>query len=740
MQVWNNKRLLSTGLLLAMLCASQCVWAQTERNDPGIKGSRKHVLEEILVTARKREESAQDIPLAITTLDEGFLEKIGFADLSDLAEKVPSLSIEPFPTSSSTLVAFMRGVGTIDAEQASRDAGVGIYLDDVYLGRANGLAADMADIKRIEVLRGPQGALYGRNTIGGAIKYVTADPSGTLGFKQTLNMGNRGYLRSLTSIDVPTWLGVDARVSYLTSEKEGLVANAGSGDDFGEQDREGYRVSLKSDLADTLLFQYAYDHSEQEGTSLYAQRGGPSATPGLATPLYTRRLGQSFRPVDLPIKDNFEHNGHALRMTWDATPTMTFKSITAYRNVESERLNDSVEAFGLPVVNAGTLDQSQFSQEFLLNGSLEEKRVDYIVGLYYFKETADQKTAGLTNAFALIENPFDPFNAFRPPQLTDLAAPLEADVVNASSAVFGHVTWVPPIAGDQLSVSLGGRYSRDEREMERTISGVAIDTGGELSKDYTSFDPSLTVDYQWSDNVHAYIRLATAYRSGGFNLRAGTSDPFDQEELLAYELGFKSTLWDQRLRLNAAIFRSEYDDIQLDFVNPMDFTISTINASDATIEGVEFELTVLPTDGLELGVDYAYLDADQKDAVIDPFTQQSLEGTSLPHTPRHKYNTYSRYTLAALPIGMLTAEINYSWHDEQTSNGGPGSADRPREDFGLLGARLSLYQIPTGNGDLSVSLWGKNLENAEYQLFALAGADVYGELRSYGVDVIYKMD
>ncbi len=341
---------------------------------------------------------------------------------------------------------------------------------------------------------------------------------------------------------------------------------------------------------------------------------------------------------------------------------------------------------------------------------------------------------------SLVVNPIDTFNAYRPPTLDDLGPPLAADIENISSAVFGHVTWTPPIADNRLNISVGGRYSKDEREIERTVSGVPIDAGSDGSTEYSSFDPSFTLDYYWNDNAHSYLRVATAYRSGGFNMRAATAEPFDKEELIAYELGLKSTWWDQRMRLNVAAFRSEYEDIQLDFVSPIDFSTSTINASDATIDGIELEFALTPVDGLKMGVDYSYLDANREGEVIDPFTQLPLEGTSLPHTPRHKYNANIGYTFIPSKYGTFAAETNYSWHDEQTSNGGPGTADRPRDDFGLLDARLSLYQIPTNFGELSVALWGKNLENKEYQLFSLAGAHVYGEPRSYGIDFIFKAE
>jgi iron complex outermembrane recepter protein len=706
-----------------------------------LQGVGSSLLEEVVVTARRREESSQDVPVALSAFSSEMLEKNGISDLGDLATQVPSLAVAPFPDASSTLVAFIRGVGTLDAAQVTRDHGVGIYLDDVYLGRAQGLTSDMVDLARIEVLRGPQGTLYGRNTIGGAIKFVTAEPKGEFAFKQTVNVGNRDYFRTLTTVDLPETLGVSAKLTYLESSKGGLVSNPGAGPDFMEEDKQGYRIAMQWQPVDDWLLRYAYDYSSQDGTSFYLQLNGePAFNLGVAVPSFTERRGNSYRPVDLPLKDFSEQQGHALTVQWDASENITIKSISSYRELESERLHDYVEAFGFPIVNFGSTDQQQFSQEFVFNGIAFDSQLDYVFGSYYFKEEADQSIGALANELALIDDPSDPINGYRAPQLSDLTTnPRLHSVENTSSALYAHVSYRPVAFEQRLDFSVGGRYSRDDRQFERKNSPVTLFIAyqaGEAAVDYSSFDPSATVDYRWTENLHSYLRWSKAYRSGGFNLRsAEVSDGFDKEELESYELGLKSLFWDNRFKVNMAVYRSSYEDIQLDFLNPADFSTNTFNGNGATVKGAELEISVVPVTGLSLMLDYAYMDASQEGDVINPFSQLAIDGTNLPYTPRHKYNIRAEYNFNYVSFGELTANLDYSWDDEQTLTGGASSNTQFRDSFGLLNARLSLSEISIGgDSTFSLSVWVKNLENKSYVLYRVSDTVSYGELRSYGLD------
>ena len=679
------------------------------------------------MTAQRREERAQDVPLAITAFDAEALSRIGFTNLSDLMENVPSLAITPYPNASSSLVVFMRGVGQIDAVQIARDPGVGIYADDVYLARGSALTADLGDIERVEVLRGPQGTLYGRNTIGGAVKFISAKPTGKFGIKETLDVGNFGYVRSLTNLNLPEMAGVSAKLTYLRSDTEGYVDNPGSSRDFGEKRQQGARVALRWRPADAWVLDYVYDYSDQDGVSLYEQRQYLFPLFPFAFPLQPKRVDRAWRTVDLPIEDDFTASGHALTVAWELSPDVSLKSITAYRELDVNQLHDTVEAFNLPAVNRHDAGQHQFSQELLLSGALNAAAIQYHLGGFYFTETGRQQEQSLANPFGMAF-----VSPYVPPTLADLGPAVASSAENESIGIYADVSWTPRTL-DAFTLNAGGRYSRDTRDAER-VGSPAADT------DYSRFDPSFTVDYRWTDELHTYARYATAYRAGGFNLLNSNLSPFEPEKLTSYELGLKAQWLDRRLRTNLAAFWQTYEDMQLDFIDPATQQVYTLNAGEATFDGVEGEFEFLPTDALRLSADVTYMYARQSGEIINPFTQTPVFGTSLPNAPKWKYNANIQYTFPPSSVGTFSMLVGYSFRDEETSNGGPGSAGDPRPSYDLVNARLALSDISLGRGRLSLALWGNNLADDEYQYYHTFGAAIIGQPRSYGINMVYNYE
>src|SRR6185437_14051177 len=334
-------------------------------------------LEEIVVTAQKYSQKLQATPLSITAFGAADLQKMGFTNFSDLTNKVPSLAITPYAFAGSILEVFIRGVGQSDVVNISRDPGVGIYLDDLYLARSTALTTDLGDLDRVEVLRGPQGTLYGRNTIGGAIKFVTAAPTGKFDAKESIDAGNFGYVRSLTSIDLPDYAGLSLKAAFVKSDIDGWVRNPGAGGDFDAKDDEGYRLALRWRPRDDLTVDYVFDYATQHGTPGYLQRGydyPPQDYPGLVdtSPLQPNRVSQSWRPVDLALKDDYKTYGHALTVTWDATDDITVKSVTAFRESDSNFTLDTAEAFNIPQIEYYVLAERQLSQELILSGADED--------------------------------------------------------------------------------------------------------------------------------------------------------------------------------------------------------------------------------------------------------------------------------------------------------------------------------------------------------------------------------
>jgi iron complex outermembrane receptor protein len=667
---------------------------------------------EIVVTAQKRSEKIQATPLSITAFSAADLEKIGFTNFADLTNKVPSLAITPYAYAGSILEVFIRGVGQSDVVNISRDPGVGLYLDDVYLARSTALTADLGDIERIEVLRGPQGTLYGRNTIGGAVKFVSAGPTGQFDAKQSIDVGNFGYIHTLTSVDLPEYAGFSLKATFAKSDLDGWVRNPGRGGDFDGKDEEGYRIALRWRPGDTVTVDYVFDYGTEHGTPSYLQRGydyKPQDFPGVTdtSPLQPGRVGQSWRPVDLPLKDDFKDFGHALTVTWDITDQISLKSITAYREDDSNFTLDTAEAFNTPQIDYYVLAERQTSEELILDGADPDRGLKYTAGLLGFTESGSQ-------VFGFLNNPFITHR----PRFSDLAL-VPGSARNQSAGAYGNLTWTPPILDGRLSLILGGRYSWDGRY----ASGGFVPSSGYVR--YTSFDPSATIDYRWTDALHTYAKYSQGYRAGGFNLYNVVLRPFQPESLSAWEVGLKSSWWGDRLRFNIDGFSEDYQDIQVNTVtlDPVLHSLVTVteNLGQATYQGIESDVAFVPFDGLTLTANYSYLDAS---------TRSSL--TPLPFAPRSQYNLGAEYRFGSVGPGILSGLVGWSWIGRETAGGGP------LPGYGLLNARLTLSEIPVGTGKLSLAAWGKNLTDRSYLIVnSGAGAIGFGQPRSFGINLTY---
>jgi iron complex outermembrane receptor protein len=706
-----------------VLCSNQ-VWAA----DAEVQVARTSTgLEEIVVTAQRREERAQDVPLAITAFDAEALSRIGFTNLSDLMENVPSLAITPYPNASSSLVVFMRGVGQIDAVQIARDPGVGIYADDVYLARGSALTADLGDIERVEVLRGPQGTLYGRNTIGGAVKFISAKPTGKFGIKETLDIGNFGYVRSLTNLNLPEMAGVSAKLTYLRSDTEGYVDNPGSSRDFGEKRQQGVRAALRWRPADAWVLDYVYDYSDQDGVSLYEQR--QYLFP--AVPVCVSAAAQACRSV---LAHRRSPDRGRLHGEWARADrclgALSRRVVEVHQRVSGARCEPAPRHRGGVQSASGQSTRCRAAPVF--PGAAAERRTECSrdpISPGRLLLYGNWPAAGTKPGESLRHGIRVPVRA------PDTCGPRSGRCEQCRERIDRNLRRreLDPRTLDAFTLNAGGRYSRDTRDAER-VGSPAADT------DYSRFDPSFTVDYRWTDELHTYARYATAYRAGGFNLLNSNLSPFEPEKLTSYELGLKAQWLDRRLRTNLAAFWQTYEDMQLDFIDPATQQVYTLNAGEATFDGVEGEFEFLPTDALRISADVTYMYARQSGEIINPFTQTPVFGTSLPNAPKWKYNANIQYTFPPSSVGTFSMLVGYSFRDEETSNGGPGSAGDPRPSYDLVNARLALSDISLGRGRLSLALWGNNLADDEYQYYHNFGAAIIAQPRSYGINMVYHYE
>jgi len=409
------------------------VLATSGMSTVAIAQQRSATLEEVIVTAQKREETLQDAPIAISALNEGQLEQRGITGLGDLMEgAIPTLKIQPFPNNPATLIISMRGVGVANAGQVTREGGVGVYVDGVLMGRAQGLGIDLVDLARVEVLRGPQGTLYGRNTIGGAVNMIPQKPTGEFGFKQTFDYSSDyDQFKSITHVNLPSLNGLNSKISYLKSDHDGYVENPDNGrphrENYNAFDKEGFRIALNWEASDSVLVDYTYDKSESDVTQNYFQLKSPgnlftysadsglvpslADIPGLIGGAATGAFLANLRPFpedpkgfnDTARSSNHlypnvvEAEGHALHVAWDINENLTFKSITSYRELDQETNTNYGGVFGIGLSSLeddGTvIEQSQFSQEFQFVGSAMDGKLEYVTGLFYYNEKAEEYSA-----------------------------------------------------------------------------------------------------------------------------------------------------------------------------------------------------------------------------------------------------------------------------------------------------------------------------------------------------------
>ncbi len=711
-------------------------------------------LEEVVVTAQKREESLQDAPISISAFSQEALTQQGISSIDDLQGKVPSLNMTPFPTQNTSLRLFIRGVGASDI-QVTQDPAVGVYIDQVYIGRSTGLALELADLAQIEVLRGPQGTLFGRNSIGGAINMTTIKPeTGELAFKQELGVGNRDLFRSKTSANIPITDTLALRAVYLFKEKDGFVDNKGPGEDFMDGQDKGGKLDFLWEPNEDWSVRYAFDFSDSEFVSpvFQAIKGGPLSEL-LEIPVSSSRLG------NMATKDRMRAaettiEGHALTISYNWENT-TFKSITAYRDFEFKEFtnlesgstspllvlnsNAGIAAIGHP----GTLKQNQLSQELQIFGKLTDS-FDYVAGLYYFHEEADEASAQGSAVF--IPQPLQ-VNFF--------------DIDNKAYAAYAQSNWTPDILDSRFTLTTGIRYTIDKRVAARDFTLDPDPTGVSFSakpdNDFDNLGYTLVGNFAITEDMNTYLKLATGYKSGGYNIRASNEASyvkgFNEEELTSWELGLKSELWDRRLRLNAAAYFSDYQDIQLNFSDastPADVRDTiVINAGEGEIKGFELDFTALLSEGLTATFSYAYQDA-KFTKVVDPDDPTVSEKDFVfSNAPENQYSLGLNYSYP-LNNGVINASLNYNWVDERFDTQKADEAVSGMSvigSYGLWGGYLDISNIETRLGQFTVSLWGRNLGDEEYYTSApvilqTIGAYekivTWGEPRTYGVDLIYN--
>lgn len=675
--------------------------------------SASATLEEIVVTARKREESMQSTPIAITNISGDEFASRGFDKIDNISQIVPNMTFNSTATnsgSSNAAVVFIRGVGQSDF-YPQIDPGVGIYLDGVYIARTTGSVLDTVDIEQIEILRGPQGTLFGKNTIGGAISIRSRQPGEEFAAQLAATFGSYERTDVRVTADLPLSDNFLSRISLSSLNRDGYIESLHDGTEYGNRDaliarwRGVWQASEK--LSADFILDYTRSREESSGNTLIAVDPGTFdeegnlvsgvagfvhnafIVPATGAPPYDDRW-----ITNDPYKNYGNGNrsqsdldlwGASVTLDWDISDLVTMKSITAYR--ASDSVNDlDNDASPAVILHAATrIDQNQFSQEFQFLGDALDGSVNWLVGAFYLSEDINF-LAPVEISFVYIDN--------------------SAEVENTSYAAFSQVNWA---INDQWSITPGIRYTYEEKKNDTVIFTTGPDIPNpvspppgtvllvdDASEIFEEFTPSLSLNYQWTEDLLVYASYSQGFKSGGFSQRIAfpreSSPSFDPETVTSYELGFKWTSDDSRLRINAATYFADYEDLQVVVFNQIE-PINE-NAGQAEIKGFEVELTALMGSHFTFTTAVGYTDAEYTE-IEDPRTMLTLDN-KLAYTPEWTANASLVYDTPIDGLnGDLQGRLDWSYRDEVYLD----SLNSPyllQESYSLFNASVIYTHMTTG--------------------------------------------
>ncbi|SHH05568.1 TonB-dependent receptor [Massilia sp. CF038] len=687
----------------------------------------------VVVTARRREETLQDVPVSVTAFNADQISKQGIPDITALTLSLPNTTLKASRATNSTLTAFIRGVGQQDP-LAGFEAGVGIYLDDVYLARPQGAVADIYDVERIEVLRGPQGTLYGRNTIGGAVKYVTRKLAPKTDIRVRGTLGNYGQKEALITASTPVTDTLRIGGSIGTFQRNGFGKNLTTGQDNYDKDVTAGRISAEFTPTSDWFIRIAADATQDDSNPRNGHRLIPGRTSGApilgnvydTTANLTTALGK---------EQEITAHGVAATIEYRVSDTLLLKSITASRRDKSYAPIDfdsmQLTDFHVPAL----YKNKQFSQE--LQATYTGEKVQGIAGVYYIDANA-------FNIFDTVLNGAFPSSTYT-----------RGDIDTKAWAIFADGSYN---FSDALSVTLGGRYTVDKRDasiLRQIYLGLAgtpdlgnpaavlfrTDTDfthGELHREDKKFTPKVSLAYKYSPEQNIYGSWARGFKGGGFDPRmnvvgtkisqATARAGYKPEIIDTLELGLKSAYNNNRILTNIAIFDSKYKDVQIPGSVAVDtnndgvddsFAGVTTNAGKAKIKGLEIEATARLTDQFSMSAMYSRLDAKYTQFLTSQIvggvpTIVNVAGQRFfQNTPKNSANLRLNYDIP-LPMmgtaGTLTLTGAASYRDDTYQFEYASALDQ--EAYTLYDASVIWT---SADSKIRAGLHGKNLGNEHYK-------------------------
>jgi iron complex outermembrane recepter protein len=720
--------------LATALLVQTPVFAQT----PSSTATPANDPEVVIVTARKIRETLQETPISITAFTAATLERTGSSTINDIALRTPGLQYGNFgdiKLSPTSLRGVIGGAGSAGADPA-----VGYYVDEVFVGQGAGASLDLYDVERVEILRGPQGTLFGRNTIAGVISITTKKPSDTFEASVSGTYGNYAYTRIAGSVSGPL-------IPDLLSGKISAVYN--------QRDGTSNNVLLNRDVNTignwTARGQLLFNFSAQTNLTLSAEYQEVDQEPLVFETLSYNNLAtlpQLLTAFNLPRNlDPFDRKVQSDTITEErvkaTTLTGTFKTqlgAIGVTNILSYHQHDyysrtDTDRSALKFIYDGDPESVwRFSEELRLD--FKTGPINWLVGGYYYRQNSQN--------LSFVEIGSDAASAFGDPSLAGFQAGSNGEVDTTSYAGFANATWqITP----KFDVSIGGRYTSERKAIDYAQSDPLSLLGGSFAvvakNSFSQFTPNMNIRHRFSSDVLGYATISKGFKSGGFNDALGDANgiAFGPETLINYEAGLKTKLFDRRLTANVAIFYMDWSNIQITQDNPNTPVFDSIitNAGAAHSQGIELELTARPTNALTLGASIAVQDA-QYDGGTSA-TGQPLR--NIPFAPKYTGNFNVEYLFSAGGYGnvAISGEALLRGRTYLSLNNDP---DGRVDSRALFNARLSLE---TPNEKIRVSLFGKNLTDEQYfeRLFNLSGSDVIGQKfvvlnapRTYGIEARFE--
>jgi iron complex outermembrane receptor protein len=714
-------KLSALAITVSTLTIPSVALAQDETNDQSADNEQYEVIQ---VTSSRRTKNLNEVPMAVTALGSLTIERANILDIEDVAGMTPGFSISTY--NPVTPQPYIRGVGT-NSSSVGDDASVGVFIDDVYAGRAGGFRADMFDIQRVEVLRGPQGSLYGRNVAGGAISVVTNDPTEFFEAKVKGTLGSYNLMELQGMISGPVADDITGRFAGSIRQRDGWVDNVYTGNELRDQDNKSFRGKLNFDLsrdADLMLIaDYAKD-----------TLNGPGAR---SVTHYDEVFGTEYPTQGDIDKVDLYKDGSTDREIYGLSANLTidldehvFTSITAYREQDYYFFDDLTGRYlrdaGLALMNDASETSKQLTQEFRLQ-NITNGPFEWTAGVYLFNEEIERLEA------------WDSTKMYELQGVDNMSSRGVWDAANEtdSYAVFGEGSYR---LNDNWEVTLGGRYTYDKKDFSVIASG-APDLLGFLQENYqvaeekswNSFTPKLTLNYFSEQGDMVYVTLSEGYKAGGYNGIAANEQaagvPFDQEKARNYELGFKARFFDKALSLNGAAYFLDYTDLQ-NFTTDIETGEVRTATGDAEVKGLELDANAYVTDGLRMFATYAYTDAEFTSFESDP----SVVGNTLARTPEHSGSVGFNYQWLLGNGQTLDWRTDVTYQDDMFFS--VANEDAAKTDsYALVNSNIT-WETMDG---WEFTVYGKNLTDKEYIVhsFSLTGVGfaIQGEPRTFGISV-----